>query len=165
MYWGTFVAYTQPSKSMACIYPCATKPQVYTSGAQVAACAVPLIKDTLTALYIRGSTHFEAFPNSNPYMHYDHCTQVSWNGNETSHEWLALGTNSGLVHIVRVPNPLKKPDLFVHRKKKYYIARNFLTLPLQQYQNNIIVYMYIYKQINNNNNMYHTHNHRSCNAV
>ena len=90
----------------------------------------PLIKDTLTALYIRGSTHFEAFPNSNPYMYYDRCTQVRWNGNDTSHEWLALGTNSGLVHIVRVPKPPKKPDLFVHRKKEIYSKKYCLILTL-----------------------------------
>ena len=58
---------------------------------------------------------FHNLHNHTSHMHLRVHMQICWNQNETAHELLALGTNSGLLHILRIPPMKEKPDLYAHR--------------------------------------------------
>jgi len=68
--------------------------------------------NTCTQTHARTHTHAHTHARTRTHTHtHSHPTQVLWNPNEHSYEWLVCGTNSGLVHLFRVPRRAAKPLL------------------------------------------------------
>ena len=67
--------------------------------------------DAHTHAHTHTRAHTHTHTHTHTTHHTPHTTQVLWNPNEHSCEWLVCGTNSGLVHLFRVPRRTAKPLL------------------------------------------------------